>query len=255
MYKDMSVTEDRLRRRVEASIRSAVGCSTLDEYLYFQRLSAFYHFDLFPCIRAFWFGNPMTSNRADTLRLLRERAGVPVQLITEDCLPLVPEFPLHPAFEFLSLTHKSDYMRTYMMHVHGGAYSDVKNTEGPWSRAFEDMKKDEFVWINGYRETKPEDVAYTPAIRVWQKLVGNGAYICRPRTPFTHDWFSEMNRMLDRKLGALRKHPAKRVDRRESFPYPIEWGEVAGRNFHKSLSNYTQHAIANVPRCVLENYM
>jgi hypothetical protein len=251
----MAHSEERLRRRVEASIRSAVGCATLHEYLYFQRLSAFYHFDLFPCIRAFWFGGPMSANRAAALRLLRERAGVPVQLITEDCLPLVPEFPLHPAFEFLSLTHKADYMRTYLMHVHGGAYSDVKSTRGPWQRACRDMGKDDSAWINGYRELGPFDVVYKPAAHLWKRLLGNGAYICRPRTQLTHDWFCEMNALLDSRLEELRKHPAaKPDDRREWGPYPIEWDEMLGRIFHKVLASHVEHARQTVPMCVLANY-
>jgi hypothetical protein len=249
------MTEDRLRRRVEASIRSAVGCATLDEYLYFQRLSSFYHFDLFPCIRAFWFGGPMSANRATALRLLRERAGVPVQLITEDCLPLVPEFPLHPAFEFLSATHKSDYMRTYMMHVHGGAHSDIKGTTGSWMRAFEEMKKDDALWINGYPEPTKKCIAFAPSIPMWKDLIGNGAYICRPRTRLTHDWFCEMNALLDSKLEELRKNPARTPDdRKEWGPYPIEWNEMLGRIFHKLLPIYISHVKQMVPICVFKNY-
>lgn len=39
----------------------------------------------------------------------------------------VPEEPIHKAFEFLSLIHKSDYLRCYLLYHYGGGYTDVKH--------------------------------------------------------------------------------------------------------------------------------
>jgi len=196
----------------------------------------------------------MSDNREKSFRNLKRAVGVPVRLYLRDSLPLVPAFPLHPAFEYLSETHKSDYMRVYTMHVHGGGYSDVKNTKGTWEHAFRGMRDDN-VWINGYRELSPYDVVYKPVAHMWRKLLGNGAYICRPRTPLTQDWFAEVNALLDERLEELRKHPATRPDdRREWGPYPIEWDELLGRIFHRVLARYAAHVLQTVPECVLSRY-
>jgi hypothetical protein len=89
---------------------------------------------------------------------MRATAGVPVEVITEENLPIHPEFPLHPAFPYLSATHKADYMRTYIMHVHGGGYSDIKEIRGSWVNGFESLQDPE-IWIVGYPEAKPDDIA------------------------------------------------------------------------------------------------
>ena len=34
--------------------------------------------------------------------------------------------PVHPAFQYLSSVHKSDYLRQYIMHYYGGSYTDLK---------------------------------------------------------------------------------------------------------------------------------
>jgi hypothetical protein len=213
-----------------------------------ERLRHAYLFVVRPSIAVCWFGPEMPPARARMMRQLEEMSGVRVRLVTESNLPLVAEFPLHPAFEYLSATHKADYMRTYMMHVHGGGYSDVKGTGGSWLPAFEAMS-DFDVWINGYPETGRASVAYSPAKDRWWELVGNCAYICRPRTPLTTEWFGEMNRLLDSKLEALRANPAKRPDDRAEWgPYPIQWNEMLGRIFHKVLAKYVSHARQMVPR-------
>jgi hypothetical protein len=250
---DTRVSE-RLARRLAASISASVGCRSLSEYLYFQRLSAYYHFHARPSITAFWFGGPMSENRARALQGLQERARVPVRVVGAHDMPIVPEFPLHPAFQYLSDTHKSDYMRAYLLHVHGGGYSDVKNTRGSWEHAFERMRDDD-VWINGYPEKSPFDVAYRPAAKMWQRLLACGAFIARPRTLITHEWFEEVHALLTDRLEQLRAHPASKPDdRKEWGPYPVEWEELLARIFHKVVSRHHQRAARTVPAPIVSGY-
>lgn len=58
---------------------------------------------------------------------------IPFHLITLDSLPpwIDPEIPLHPSFDHLSTIHRSDYLRCYFMHVHGGGYTDIKQSPTP----------------------------------------------------------------------------------------------------------------------------
>jgi hypothetical protein len=69
-----------------------------------------------------WFGGleNMSANRKKCLDSIYQHAGVDIVLITEDNLNHWLVEPLHPAFEYLSLTHKADYLRSYLMHFYGG---------------------------------------------------------------------------------------------------------------------------------------
>ena len=49
---------------------------------------------------------------------------------------ILQEHPLHQSFNYLSETHKADYLRTYFMRFHGGGYSDIKKTSGSWIDSF-----------------------------------------------------------------------------------------------------------------------
>jgi hypothetical protein len=50
----------------------------------------------------------------------------------------LPEYPLHPAFKYLSYVHKSDYLRSYFMHFYGGGYADIKkySSNNNWKECF-----------------------------------------------------------------------------------------------------------------------
>jgi hypothetical protein len=196
----------------------------------------------------------MTPNRLESVAALREASGARIEIMTAENLPIVPEFPLHPAFPYLCASHKGDYIRTYLMHVHGGAYADVKRTTRSWATAFADMRDDD-AWVNGYTEIEKDGVAYKPVAHMWKKLVGNCAFICRPRTILTHEWFTDMNRLLDEKLEELKAHPAASpFDRKEWGPYPLEWNEVGGRIFQKIIPRYLPHVRHSVPTPVFTNY-
>src|SRR5690606_1936777 len=71
---------------------------------------------------AFWTGNnELTENRLRCLESIKKNSGVPFVLVTPGNLEeyIVNEHPLHPAYEYLSLIHRSDYLRCYFMHHHG----------------------------------------------------------------------------------------------------------------------------------------
>jgi hypothetical protein len=171
---------------------------------------------------------------------------------------LLPEHPLHPAYEFLSQTHKSDYLRTYFMNFIGGGYSDVKETTGSWVQAFSDLEKNENKWINGYKEMDGKGVAYIFVRHKWELLIGNGAYICKPNTPLTNEWYNSMLRLLDERLELLRKHPARHP--RDAFGengslYPLEWNEMLGRIFHRVCYKYRDRLLNTLPISIFHSYL
>ncbi len=66
-----------------------------------------------------------------------------------------PEMPIHKAFPYLSLVHKSDFLRIYLMYNYGGAYTDVKHFHydiEPYIQKLEDSPDD--IYAYGYPEIK-----------------------------------------------------------------------------------------------------
>lgn len=199
----------------------------------------------------------MSDGRRYCLHRLETDTGCKVVLVTNNELPkyILPEEPLHPIYPFLSETHKADYLRTYFMHFHGGGYSDIKMPAGSWTAAFEQMRANENYWICGYKEIE-HGVAYLPYADLHEDLVGNCCYICRPRTPFTAEWYGDMVKLLDSKLELAVRYPATfPQDRAEvESGYPIEWNEMLGRIFHRVLYGYRDHMLNTLPEPLFCKY-
>ncbi len=208
-------------------------------------------------IYCFWTGPTlMSEQRRECLRQLRDTAGCNVIVVTPAELPkyILAEHPLHDAFDHLSETHKADYLRTYFMRFHGGGYSDIKKTTGSWVESFEKLEKSD-QWIIGYREING-GVAYPPLRHHWMELLGNGAYICKPNTPFVIEWYNEMIGFMDSKCEELKRNPAKfPQDKKElNTGYPIEWNEMLGRIFHRVLYKFRHHTLNTLPISVFHSY-
>ncbi len=199
----------------------------------------------------------MSGSRKQSLEQLQRVSECDVVLVTKDTLPqyILNEHPLHEAFHYLSETHKADYLRTYFMNFHGGGYSDIKLTTGSWLPAFEELEGSN-KWINGYKEVHG-GIAYKPYEHAWNEMVGNGAYICKPHTPLTEEWYAEMIKLLDSKLEHLRKYPStfpQDCAERSGGKYPIEWNEMLGRIFHRVSYPYRDKLLRTLPISIFENY-
>jgi hypothetical protein len=210
-------------------------------------------------VYCFWTGtNSMSDQRAACLEQLRSVSECQVVLVTPENLQthLLADVPLHPAYEFLSETHKSDYLRTYFMNFKGGGYSDIKRTTGSWTSSFETLANSPDKWMIGYKEVEG-GVAYGPVSHEWANLIGNCAYICKPHTPLTEEWYSEMIKLLDSKLERLREHPATYPQ--DNFGtngsvYPMGWNEMLGQIFHRVSYGYKDRLLNTLPSCVFYGY-
>jgi hypothetical protein len=209
-------------------------------------------------IYCFWTGeNAMSENRKKCLDKLATISNVKINLVTSKNLHefILPTEPIHPAYEYLSETHKADYLRTYFMNFLGGGYSDIKETTGCWIKCFDELYKSD-KWICGYKEICG-GVAYEPLKNNWNEIIGNGAYICKPQTPLTKEWYNDMILLLDKKLEKLKLYPS-------TFPqdcaeisngkYPIEWNEMLGRIFHRICYKYKNNVLNTLPISKFENY-
>jgi len=204
-------------------------------------------------IYCFWTGtNPMSHNRLGCLYNLRTQTESNIILVTVDNLAsfIKPEDPLHEAYQYLSETHKCDYLRVYFMHHYGGGYTDIKSPRRSWAEAFQHMRDDPMKIINGYHEKGEYAIAYRPAADKWEMLCGNGSYILRPRTALTYAWYRAMLDKMDEKLAELRDHPATRVEDAKEWGggYPLEWNEMLGRIFHRVLADFDGFILYSTPK-------
>lgn len=211
----------------------------------------------------------MTETRRAAFDLMCSNLGVPVELVTRLNYKdyELEQFPFHPAYEYLSAVHKSDYLRTYFMHHHGGGYADIKPIYSEWAVCFERLENSDKFAL-GYTEIGPKGVAKLPEPlgsflkSNYHCLLGNGAYIFKPRTSFTSDWYFLLHHLLDVKFELLSQTPA--VEPREAFErpmstgckslYPIRWTEMLGDLFHPLCWKYRDKLLHGLPKPDFENY-
>lgn len=191
-------------------------------------------------IYQFWTGeNEITLNRMECLKTLVENTDCEIRLVTFKDIPtyILKEHPLHEGYRYLSMNHKSDYLRSYFMNFYGGGYADIKRYHkgNGWDRAFDEINRDENIDIIGDRE-----IHGGSPIREYNKepylsqVLCNGCFICRPYTDFTREWFRRVEQKMDERLSLLRCHPAKDVFGINP-DYPLRWAELQGEIFHKLL--------------------
>ncbi|WP_068596125.1 glycosyltransferase family 32 protein [Vaginella massiliensis] len=181
-------------------------------------------------IYCFWTGdNEMSENRKRGYQSLIDNSGVEVKLITPKNLHeyILPEHPLHPAYDYLSLVHKSDYLRCYFMHFHGGGYQDIKFNENSWVESFNKIDKYSDKWVLGYTELHGRGMGRGQGIidkdlyYYYRHCVGTGGFICKSNTPFTTQWYLELLRRMDYYEKALKANPGDIKGRNEGYPIKL----------------------------------
>ncbi len=198
-------------------------------------------------IFAFWFGRfpEMSTNRILALNAIFQRTGMPVCLIHDSNFSdwEHPDYPFHPALQYLSAVHKSDYLRAYFMHYYGGGYTDIKQPQRSWAGFFSSLI-DSSKWALGYPELSPTGTAELPGdfgqeIRNnYQSIIGMCSYIMRKNTPLTGLYLDSIENILSRKLETLSKHPAQNAfenlmkNSDGTSEYPLRWTEIGGECLH-----------------------
>jgi hypothetical protein len=209
--------------------------------------------DWFGRIFAFWIGDaPLSEARLAGLQSLAAVTECKVHLVTDETVStfILPQAPLHPAYPLLTPIHRSDYLRAYFMHHYGGGYSDIKPTRQTWKPTFETLRSNDAfgagfpeLWKGTgrfHRSCVLGDYYYLEDRTSWPKaylryqlqnlrhksVIGNGAFIFKPETPFTRRWLSIVERRLDLLLPLLRENPGR---------YPKE---VGGRDYGEGPSRY-----------------
>lgn len=223
-------------------------------------------------IYMFWTGNnPITENRKQNyLKTSLINYNFKVKLLYNEDIKKyeLKEFPFHPAYQFLSETHKADYLRCYFMNFYGGGYSDIKLSMEAWDKAWDHFLKSDKL-ICGYAEIHPEHIASQQdkvlemqIKQNYSKIIGNCAYLVKPQTFITNEWFDEINKILDIKFDDLKKNPSKFPQDTFGFKnndgtistYPLRWAEICGEVFHKVIYKNLKFVDYSLPRPKTENY-
>jgi hypothetical protein len=217
-----------------------------------------------PNLYCFWTGtNEMSSARKNNLETLKN-SGFNVVLVTPSNLNEYIKESLHEGFQYLSDVHKADYLRTYFMHFYGGGYSDIKKTTESWLPTYNQLQSDPNKYIAGYKELdygvgniKNNKNMTNLLKKNYEVLIGNGAYICKPNTPFTNEWYSNLVKKMDSKLALLKQYPSRssREEYSTSYPYPFRFAELLREIFHPLCYKYKEHIINTLPPPDFTNYM
>lgn len=215
----------------------------------------------------FWTGsNPMSEDRKKCLQLMRANIGSPVVLVTPQNLSEYLVEPLHPTYLHLSATHKSDYLRAYFMHFHGGGYSDIKAPTAPWTKCFDRINSDARLYVIGTRERLQYCLLRSPnKVSCFMPrssgLISVPFCICKPRTPFTEMWYRRCCSVLDKHAAALCRYPAVGVRdvRLPGWPawgpgYPLRWEELLGEYLGPIHYKFRHHLEADLPSSSLHSY-
>lgn len=200
-----------------------------------------------------WAGDEeMTENRKACLESMQTvNEGIPVIMVTPENLDewIVPEYPLHPAYPYLSTVHRADYLKSYLLHFHGGGCSDIKKHHWHWGSIFDQMNADPEVWVTGYRLPRSREATDFPGElcrdirRNYSRLVGYGAMMARAQSPLTAEWLAEVNRRLDYHQSLLQKFPGNTLG--DNPGYPVAWTRIGSQVFEPLCFKYLDHVRIN----------
>jgi hypothetical protein len=235
----------------------------------------------------------MSSNRKKSLDNLKETTGCEIVFIDNKTLSnyILPEYPLHEGYAFLSEIQKGDYLKCYFMHHYGGGYTDIKQTTGSWVNLFDALYSNDNIYCIGYKEKSPNDIAILEKCTLdpkeskycrshtlsqdgsrwdsseikqnWSSLIGNGAFICKKNTPLTLDWWQGLNEKMDGYLTKLKANPAQwgrdarhyvNPKTEELSNYPIGWAVINGNIFHPLCLKYKNNILQDLHYPIVTNY-
>lgn len=204
-------------------------------------------------IYCFWTGdNDVPAVRLRSLESMQEvHPDIPVLLVTPDDLAayVLPEHPLHQAYERLSYVHRSDYLRCYFLNFHGGGYADIKPFHTGWGPAFERMDASD-AWLMGYRNPiRLMTPNFTdPRLQRWMVRtsdirLGQAAYIARPHTPITEEWWRQVNAVLDDIADELVDSPGPMRADTPLGDYPLHWNGLLAQIIDPLTVKHSAHLL------------
>lgn len=224
-------------------------------------------------IWCYWEGDAMEGNRLLSFQYLQQHISVPICLITPDNLNnfIKPNFPILESYQDLSIVHRSDYVRAYLMHHYGGGWHDIKATEQSYAEVWS-IFEDENIWIVGRKETAKgaakvytQNGDYIP--NFYKDLIAVPSWVARPNTKFSEEMLEGIESIINSNKEILQKYPAKHprekklpntnflkkvfniakfLYQKRSLHYPLDW-TLFGNVFHPLILKYKGHISYELP--------
>lgn len=210
-------------------------------------------------IYIFWTGdNTIPEVRLKSIETMKTNSQSNIILVNNDNLhQFVAPNNIHPAYKYLNLAHKADYLRCYFMHNYGGGYCDIKQINDSWTPSFDLLNHSNDIFCVGYQEVNRGGVAniHHSALMLnqsmfnkvktkamyrfyqlnYKKLIGNCAFIFKPKSDLTQEWWDILNTRLDGLLPALKCNPARHPKDRRGHEYDgavsnyaVPWSYILG---------------------------
>jgi hypothetical protein len=201
------------------------------------------------------------------------RSGVNITLITHENLHDWVRSPIHPAYPFLSCTHRADYLRAYLMHNYGGGYSDIKHCNFDWRPHFDLLSSTESALMAGYPENSATDIASEQDLirNSYANLPGMCHFIFKPTSTITTKWLSDVEQILTANFDDLANNPGTYHPRaiKQSYhgrnpilrlayahkKYPLSWNQLLGSILHPIMhTTSSKEKLLVMQRPVITNY-
>ena len=186
-------------------------------------------------VYTFWLDSHISQEKKNLLEKLSSYQDFDLLLIVLINLNslILRDHPLHEGFQYLSLVHKSEYMRIYTMLFYGGGYTDVQDINASWDPHFKALSESD-KWICGYSEND---------------VIGPSAFICKPQNLIIREIYAIMLKILDSKLESLKINPAKSSrDCSEISSYPIGKYEFYKKIFKSTCQKYREKLLITLPQ-------
>jgi len=199
-------------------------------------------------IYTFWFGDTMSKDRYRCYKSIIKNSKVKVILINEENLSDYCK-NLHPGFQYLSATHKSDYLRSYFMYNYGGGYTDIKFCNSNWNIYFDKLNSCQYQFI-GYHEISKNDICVPSLKSHFLEIAGPTQFIFKSHTPFAKDWYDQTQHKMNQIFDILKENPGLYHPRAEfggvqgekgnfkNSKYPLAWNDLLGKIFHQLSYDY-----------------
>ncbi len=224
-------------------------------------------------IWCYWEGEEMSNNRLLSFNYLQQHIQVPVCLITPQNLAkfIKKEHPLPESYCNLSIVHRSDYIRAYLLHHYGGAWHDIKATKASYANVWKEFQ-DPNVWMIGRPEIPggaakvyTSDGKYVPGH--YEKLIAVPSWVGRSQTQISKEILDNLEAILTMYTPQLKKFPAqhprekrlisknflhrivltmKFIYQGRSLHYPLHW-TLFGNVFHPVIMKYPEHISFKLP--------
>ena len=154
------------------------------------------------------------------------------------------------------------------MFYYGGGYCDIKEILHSWSDAFDLLNSREEKSgigypeiVNGVAKIHSDDEFRAMDVynfnvemrRNYKKLIGNGAYIFKPKSLIFEFLLKEQERRIRKHQEELKRFPGNVLGNNEG--YPLGWSYLLGEIFHPIvLCRYTDVIQRNELRPSFHNY-